>query len=574
MQQKHCDPSYPDVEEQTPLHHTCGWLSECTEEEALAIAGFLIRKARCDPNTRDVNGKSCVLHACEKGFLTVLQFFVEELECDLSVVDYRGNNALHLAVSFSDSFALVRYIMSKEVVDLEVTNNSKNNILHMAAIANSGLDICKLILDHSKSTSLIESLNENGLTPLDLANQELIRYVLTRFQIHSEKFYQQYALSLGVKQCPTSPARVFVLGSPKSGKTTLISSLQKEGSSFSLSFSSQSSSPVLQLVEEAHGLTVTNFESKSCGNIAFYDFSGQTGYEHIQESILHHSIHPSFSTCVIVINQQKSSEHIKSSVHHWLSLLDRAWGNKDADRLMVVIVGTHVDIVKSSSKSHQGGFKSISLDTLQTSYPSFEFSKVQVDCHRTDHTGIITLRKLLSSLCSKISGNSQLSFNASCLLSYLNSTFSFSPAVSLGTLLASIRQYELEKGTIHDVRYFLSEDESIIARLLLTLEKKGHIYFLRDEASGERGVILIQAHEVFADLTKLWSRADSISSHGLLPLSSMASYFPSMAIDALMSILSGFKLCIEINVTSELSSSEFLLSWSAAKLSTQGCVGC
>lgn len=545
IQQKRCDASYTDIEDQTPLHHTCGWLSECAEEEALTISKYLITKAKCDPNTRDTNGKTSALHTCEKGFLSVLKYFVEDCNCDLSAVDYKGNNALHLAVSFSDSFAVMDYIMGKNVVDLEAVNNSGNNVLHMAAIAKSSLDVCKLILGHKKATLLIETLNENGLAPLDLANDELIHYALTQFQIHSSKFYEKYALSLGIKQSPASQMRVFVVGDSKSGKTTLISSLQKEISSFSLSFSSHS--PVSQLVEEVRGLVVSYFESKLYGRVICYDFSSQSDYEYIQESVLQHSIYPSFSMFIVVIDQRKPIRDMNSSIHHWLSFVSRAWNSKSNEKLKVIIAGSHADMVKASSKSHCSGLKSISIDTLASTFATFEIvCKLQVDCQKTDHSGIVSLRKQLSTLSSKMGGKTNFSFNASCLLNYLQSRFHSLPAVNLETLVSNIRMYKLEAGTIHDVRYFLSDDSSILIRLLSSLDKAGHIHFLKNEANVDKSVVLTQAPEVFADLTKLWDRT-SISDHrSLLSHPTMSATFPDLESDTLHQIFTHLKLCTEV----------------------------
>lgn len=543
IQRKRCDANYADIEEQTPLHHTCGWLSECAEEEAMSVARYLINRGKADPTLRDVNGKSCVLHACEKGFVSVLRYLVEERSCDLSSVDYKGNNALHLAVSFSNSFAVVEYVMCRGVVELESTNNSKNNVLHMAAIANSSLDICKLILNQAESPSLLETLNESGLTPLDLANDELLHYALTRFQIHSKKFYEKYALTLGVKQSPAPQAKVFVLGNSKSGKTTLVASLQKESCSFSLSFSSQSSSPVPQLVEEGHGLVVTNFESKTMGNLAFYDFSGHVDYASIQESILKYSANSS-SLSIIVVDLQKPSQDIMSSVNHWLALLNRSRAVRAADKLKVIIVGSHGDV---TNKSQHERLKSITLDKL--SFSEFELiSKVQIDCHKADHSGMTSLRKQLGRLFGKKDNGSPLSFNASCLLTYLKSRYSSFLAINLETLMSDIRLYRAESGKIQDVRYFLSDDESIITRLLTSLAKEGHICFFENKACLMKSVLLLQAQDVFSDLTKLWSRADSINNNGVVPLTEVSAIFPDMKADILISIFLHLKLCVEVDV--------------------------
>ena len=562
VQQKRCDASYLDIEDQTPLHHTCGWLSECTEERALEICRFLIMRGKCDPGARDMNGKSCVLHACEKGFLSVLKYFLDECNCPLSCFDYNGNNALHLAVSFSNNFDVVNYIMSKNVLDIECRNSKGNNVLHMAAIANSSTDICKLILDNNKSGTLLEYNNEIEQTPLDLANRELHHLILTRFHIHREHYYDKFALNLGVKQSPVSPYRVFVVGDSESGKTTLIRSLLKEGSSFSssfsLSFSSQS--PVPQTVDESRGLNVTCFESKVYGNVAFYDFSGHRDYTCIQEQVLQLSIHPRYSIFIVVVDLFKPHHEIHSSLCHWLGFLSRSWHKMD-ETPKVIIVGTHSDVTKSCSKSSRSPLKSISFNDFVSSFGKFEYvARIQVDFHKSEYSGVNTLRKQLGESCVRgDSENGKLSFNASCLLTYLNNRFSFMRMISLETLLSSIELYNLEDGQICDVRYFLSDDVPITMRLLESLDKSGHIGFLVNETDIKQSLVIIKAQELFSDLTCPWNPykiGAVLNSLHLVSLSSLAQLFPDEDVTMILQVFSHLKMCIQVYVTLSKSSTE------------------
>ena len=559
IQQKRCDATYGDIEDQTPLHHTCGWLSECTEQDALEISKYLINRGKCDPNSRDANGKSSVLHACEKGFLSVLKYFIQERNCDISVMDYKGNNALHLAVSFSSNYDVVSYIIGNDMVPVDAVNSRENNVLHIAAISNSSLDVCGLILSHSKATSLIETKNENGLTPLDLASEELLRFTLTRFQIHSTKFYEKYATTLGVKQSLASKLRVFVLGDTDSGKTTLINSLQREStSSFSLSFSSSSSSsqsPVSQLTHENRGITVCDFESRVYGGVSFYDFSGHSDYQYIQEAVLKVCIRPQFSVFVVMVDLHKPARDVHLSLLRWLSLLSRSWSGRNCEKLRVIIVGSRADVVKSSSKSQRGGLKSIAVDTLEASFRSVEIvAKVQVDSHRSDHSGVSMLRKQLSTVCNKMEGGESLSFNACCLLAYLKSGFDSLLAVSLHTLVANIKTYKLETSKqIHDLRYFLSDDTAILIRLLSSLDRAGHIGLITNEEDTEKSLILIQASEHFSDCTKLWSTNTTrfLNEQNLVPISRLGTVFPDVDVDSVVQIFLHLKLCVQIDLNTE-----------------------
>ncbi len=553
IQQKRCDANYLDIEDQTPLHHTCGWLSECSEERALTVSRFLIERAKCDASGRDVNGKSSVLHACEKGFISVLKYFVEERDCDLTVVDYKGNNALHLAVSFSNNFDVVNYIVNQKVLDLTSANNRGNNILHMAAIANSSMDIVKFILSQDGSSSLIQVLNDDNLTPFDIPNRELSRYILTHFQVHNEKLYEKYAASLGIKLSPTPQLRIFVLGDMKSGKTTLINSLHKEGSSFSssfsLSFSSQS--PTRLTFEDVRGMIVTHFESKLYGQVTYYDFSGHSDYDCIQQAILERSIHPVFSIFLVVVDQSKPSQEMQASLHRWLDFLSQSWDSA-SEKAKVIVVGSHADLVKSSSKMTRNRLKSNALEITESASSKFEVVlKVHIDSQKPESSGINSLRKQLVTLSGKMEVKSALSFNACCLLMLLKSKFSSSQAITLDMLLADVEQYKVENNSISDVRFFLSDDVAILARLLDSLDKARHICFCKGDVDLRQSTILIEASEYFSDLTKLWKRdrySNILDDRNLIQLPSIMSVFPDQDLDSIMRVFSELKVCVPLHL--------------------------
>ena len=169
-----CDPDYLDFEEQTPLHHAVGWLSECCEDTALKVADFLISTAQCDPHRKDLNGKNALLHACEKGFLTVAQYLIQKCSSSVTDIDTHGNSCLHLAVSYANNLQMVKYLLTHSPGN--ICNPNGNSILHAACAANSSVDIIKYLLTVVKCDP--NSRNENGAQPLDLTTNKKIRRLL------------------------------------------------------------------------------------------------------------------------------------------------------------------------------------------------------------------------------------------------------------------------------------------------------------------------------------------------------------------------------------------------------------
>lgn len=169
VKNRRCTADYTDIGNQTPLHHACGWLSLCSEEKALEMSIFLVKKCYCDPNLRDMEGKNALLHACEKGFLTIVKYLVDECQCDLSVIDNHGNTSLHYAVAFGDNLDLVRYIYGQVDVDITVTNNKGNTILHNAYASNCSRkdEIIEFLLTEGKFER--DMKNIQGKTPFEMS---------------------------------------------------------------------------------------------------------------------------------------------------------------------------------------------------------------------------------------------------------------------------------------------------------------------------------------------------------------------------------------------------------------------
>lgn len=569
IRQKCCDVQYGDIENLIPLYHACGWLSECTSEQALIISKFLVSSAMCDPNMRDTNGKNGVLHASEKGFLSVLKYFVEQCNCDILAVDYRENNALHLAVSFSNDLDVVNYIVGLQKLDLSSVNNKSNNILHMAAIANSSLDICKLILksaDLGMFESLMEARNCRDATPLDLARPELLSFLLSRYTVKNSHFYDKYALSLGMKQPQVPHVRIFFVGDTSAGKSTLIRSLQKESSSFSSSFSlsftshSQPSSPVI--IEQAHVVAVTEFKSKFYGEVQFYDLDGSSESQYIHETMMPHLILPHLSLFLMVLDFSRPIKEISASFHHWLDVLQRALKGRLKEPKLL-IVGSHSDVVKSDGRPNETRSPREKLKHLNfktDSSAGFEVvAKVLVDCQKNESSGINMVRKQLSTLCEQINDNSELPFNACCLLMHIKSSYSSSSVVSLKTIVADMTSYDIDNVVVYDVRYFLSDDPHVLVSLLDLLNKSGHLFFLKNEADPSRSLIIPDVSRLCSELAQSTNNCElnplalRNNHHNLFALSNIERLFPDHDPLDMLYLLSHLKLTVsEDNISTQL----------------------
>ncbi len=539
VKQKRCDVHYGDVEELIPLYHACGWLSECTNEQALSVAKFLISSAKCDPGTRDVNGKDGVLHASEKGFISVLKYLIEDRHCDVGVVDYRGNNPIHLAVSFSNNYDVVKYLIGLGKLDLGSVNSKSNNLLHMAAIANSSLDICKLIVesvDSSTLESLVEAKNFKDETPLDMARPELLRYLLTRHRVKDDQFYKKYAASLGIKQPASAAVKIVVIGDEAAGKSTLVRSLMKESSSFSSSFSlsfsthSQPASPTV-VEQKTSAMAISDHKSKQFGEVKFHDLDGKLEAQYIHNVVLPHIVQPQSSIFLLVIDFSKSSKDISASLSHWLEFVQRVLKGQ-AEKAKIVLVASHSDNVKSEIKYQEPRSPRDKLKQLvfEDSSSRYEFlSRILMDCHKSESSGVNMLRKVLTTQCDLMRSGKNLPFLHSCLLTFIKKSFDASSLVSLQSLQSAVESYVVEDGIVYDLRYFVSDDARILVPLLEDLHQSGHLMFMKNEGEVTRSLLVPNVSQLCSELAEAFggtgmTLGHARNQHGLLTTSSFDSH--------------------------------------------------
>jgi len=560
VEEKRCDVHYGDVEDLMPLYHACGWLSECTDEQTLAIARFLVLEAKCDPNIRDCNGKNGVLHASEKGFVSVLKFFIEECGCDVSIVDYRENNALHLAVSFSNNFNVVKYLLSLGKLDSCATNNKANSLFHMVAIANSDLDICRLIvkaMDPHTLQTLVVAKNFKDETPLDLAKSDFLRYMLSRNEVKDDNYYRKYLSSLGLKQPGSEAIKLVVLGDQNAGKSTLVKSLQKETSSFSSSFSlsfshSQSTSPTVKQQHQDDILAVSDHKSKFFGEVQFYDLSGSLQAQYVHEAVLPYVFQPHACVFLLVVDFSKPSRDIDTSLTHWLGFIGRIAKQK-SQKAKVILIASHSDVVKTEIKFQDSRSPREKLKQLILKDDSLDYEivfRVLLDCQKSESSGINMLRKQITGQCEDIRGvDGKLSFLTSCLLAFIKRSFDTTSLVSLKSLIAAVDSYVVEKGTVYDLRYFVSEDPRVLCSLLENLCEHGHLYFTKNETDIDKSLIIPSISQLCSDLSEAIhgshkSNSQRNAHHGLLTPSNFESGFFEHNPHDVLQALSHLKLAI------------------------------
>ena len=134
---------------------------------------------------------------------------------------------------------------------------------------------------------------------------------------------------------------MFVLGDFNIGKSTLISSLKKEGWFNFFTNWLSTATTVAEDAEPDHGIITHDFKSKQCGQITLYDFIGKRLFH---ESQLHlREIANSPRVFIVVANLSLDVEETVSSLQYWLGFLEEMSSSDSEFKNHTIIIGSNIN---------------------------------------------------------------------------------------------------------------------------------------------------------------------------------------------------------------------------------------
>ena len=200
-------------------------------------------------------------------------------------------------------------------------------------------------------TVLVKSGNANldcalpdGRTPLDLvSSSEHIRLFLKLGATPTYKLYGKYFPSHLQKTQAEISIKMFVVGNPGAGKSTLVESLKTVTQTGLLRFFYK----VKGVQEKTAGVIPHDFTSKSLGTVSLYDFAGHEEFHSSHEVLLSSSVANSASIVMLVINMRDEDSIIKSNTTYWLELVKNQC-SPSGPKPHFIVVCSHVDQSKNA----------------------------------------------------------------------------------------------------------------------------------------------------------------------------------------------------------------------------------
>ena len=145
--------------------------------------------------------------------------------------------------------------------------------------------------------------------------------------------------------------KMFVLGNPEAGKSTLVKSLQTEGAMFSRI--KHRFTKVTDVDERTASIIPYDVKSKALGRVTLYDFAGHREFYAGHDALLRNSMTASPSIVVLVIDMRGEEGLIRETLQYWFEFINNH-STEGRFESHLVILGSHTDCLSSGEKKAEG----------------------------------------------------------------------------------------------------------------------------------------------------------------------------------------------------------------------------
>ena len=460
IEQFGCDTNVVGYLGKSVLHYAC-------QGGSLKLVQSLIQEHHANVTTRDKNSYTPLHTAAYYGMADIALFLIDQFGCDIHAKGYEGQSLLHCACE-GGSVRLVQSLL--HTISVLSIDNEGNTPLHTCS--SHGRAQCVEALLSLNAPVLIR--NNNGKTPVDVAIGRS-RTILDQYLVDNHhKLQVDYNVVLKLAKERYSGehplARLFVVGNPGAGKSSLVESLKTEGGFRFLIGISESSVP-----PHTAGIVPSIHHSQHHGRVMFYDFAGDPEYYSSHAAILENlaSSKVGDNLIIIVVDLTAIAVTINTTLEYWLSFIEH---QKFKAKINLAIAGSHSDLLPRN----QVGTKKALLQKSVRPYPFIEEVRCfTLDCRKPRSEGMVLLRNQIY-MWTSMSPQYRLSEKASLLLGIFEKDFGNVTACSLETILSHIR----------DCGVCLPTDAGGLYLILSQLHDIGVLLLLGDHTRNDFHVVL------------------------------------------------------------------------------------
>lgn len=375
----------------------------------------------------------------------------------------------------------------------------------------------------------------DGQTPLDLVQSpEHIRLLLKHGAAPTYKLYDEFFPNHLRKDPTDMSVKVFVLGNPGAGKSTLVESLKVEEEGFSRLLARFTK--VKNVTKKTAGIVPHDLNSKLLGKVSLYDFAGHEEFHSGHGALLSNSMANSPSIVMLVIDLNDNENKLKGVVQYWLEFINNQC-SKDDPKPHIVLICSHADHSKN---------KKLKMHVASSLIGSYRFNcvgKIMMDCRYAGSSSMAELRSVLVKSCQSLRNLETMAVECHCFLVFLLDKFMGKSAITLGEI----------KSKIECETYLKFLKSHNLLEICEELNKRGNILFMKNHQDPEHSWIILDKVSLLTKVNGVLFAPEGFKEHqsiasstGVVPLSKLTSLFPDLDSNMIRQFLCHLEYCQEI----------------------------
>ena len=445
------------------------------------VARYLVSEKKFDPNTRRSFGETPMHVACSQGHLSVVKYLTEELCCSLEVRDEAGDTLLHVS-ALNDHQEVVRYLIERGCkVD---AMNGRGHTPLMSACRFGKCDTVKLLLELGKADPNCQ--NHDNESALQCTRDKVIIKELVRHGANTTNFLSS-VLECHQRHSPLEAlVRMFVVGHPRAGKSTLVKALQEIIGGVHI-FNKKKVTGIAPLTA---GIVPIEFESPDLGRVLLFDFAGQNEYYASHAALLEAS-KTSAPLFILVVNLLEQEREITFRINYWLSFINNHHV-PGASITHIAVIASHKDkLHKEFPLTYRKKIATVE-SIVQSAVDEYKLLHMvgffAVDC-RKPHKHV-KLRSKLRESCRALRSNLEIDGCCHVLSAFLCEKFEGKTTCTIKSVIKEIKESDLA----------LPCTSERMCELVEALSERQNILFLRNDTCLDHSWIVL---EVDTLLTKI-----------------------------------------------------------------------
>ena len=493
------------------LHHACGGGN-------VSLVQKLILEHKADVHDRDLLNNTPLNVAAGFGKKEVVLALINEFGCDTKVKGQFGRSLLHHACQ-GGNVSLVQMLMSTyEHLSPLVVDEDGNTPLHLCA--SFGLSNCAESLLSSDAPVLIR--NAKAKAPIDLAKGK-VKFLLEKYMKETQLVDYEMLREHAKNKYSGSEyiTRIFVIGNPGAGKSSLIESLKRGGSLQHFRRVSESIVP-----PHTAGIVPSIHVSKQYGRVLFYDFAGDAEYYSSHAAILEKLASSQIGKNIffLVADLREDNSILQNLLHYWFSFIQ--YQNFEVRYPSLIVIGSHADLLSKNVASEKQSVIDDFVSTISQSKVMYHVSHNMLDCCRPGSKQIINIQRKIKSLI-KDSPRYNLSLEESILLGIFDKDFCNVIACPVSTIASHIHFTGIPLATTPKGLYPILEHLQNVGTLFVVGEKRGdyHVVLNTSKLTNTVHEVLFSKHTIL-DFSKKLKLDTTFLNIGVIPESFLQEILP------------------------------------------------